>query len=117
LIHFSGILEAIMSFGLRLKELRTAAGLSQPQLAEKAGMSKGGLAHIEQGIREPAWSTVVALAAALGVDCTAFQQPAADSSPVPRGRPIKGADDSTASVPTAAAKAKPATKRKKGKQP
>lgn len=62
------------SFGIKLKELRTAAGLTQAALAEKAGVSKGGIANIEQGIREPVWSTIVALAAALGVDCSAFQQ-------------------------------------------
>jgi len=30
-------------FGMRLKELREAAGLTQPALAEKAGYRKGGL--------------------------------------------------------------------------
>src|SRR5262245_10361830 len=77
-------------FGLRLKQLREAAGLTQPQLAEKAGLSKGGIANLEQGIREPAWSTVLLLAEALGVDCRAFQEaPAADVKPRGRGRPPK----------------------------
>lgn len=76
-------------FGPRLKELRTAAGLTQPELAEKAGMSKGGIADLEQGRNQPAWETVLKLAAALGVDCKAFQQQPADPDPARRGRPRK----------------------------
>jgi transcriptional regulator with XRE-family HTH domain len=80
-------------FAARLKELRENAGLTQGQLAEKAGLSKGGIANLEQGIREPSWGTVQALAAALGVDCLAFTSPPADAGkvPSPRGRPAKAA--------------------------
>src|SRR4051812_22326297 len=84
------------SFGLKLKELRHHAGLTQPGLAEKAGMSKGGIADLEQGINKPSWETVQALAAALGVSCEAFQAPpSADAQPRGRGRPPK-ADTPTA---------------------
>lgn len=62
-------------FAARLKALREAAGLSQAALAEKAGMNRFGVAKLEQGQREPSWATVQALAAALGVDCTAFAAP------------------------------------------
>jgi len=75
------------SFGRRLKELRSAAGLTQPVLAEKVGMSKSGLADLEQGRYQPSWDTVVKLAAALGCSCEAFQQaPAAE----PKKRKGKG---------------------------
>ncbi len=61
------------TFAARLKELRKAAGLSQAELAELAGMHRFGVAKLEQGIREPSWATVQALAAALGVKCEAFE--------------------------------------------
>ena len=77
-------------FAGRLKQLREKAGLTQEQLAKQAGLSKGGIANLEQGIRAPAWETVQALASALGVSCEAFQvSPAPDATPVSRGRPRK----------------------------
>jgi transcriptional regulator with XRE-family HTH domain len=61
-------------FGERLKQLRKNAGLSQAELAERAGMNRFGVAKLEQGAREPSWATVLNLARALGVDCRAFQE-------------------------------------------
>jgi transcriptional regulator with XRE-family HTH domain len=60
-------------FAKRLRELRTAAGLSQSQLAEAAGMHLGGVTKLEQAEREPTWATVLDLARALGVSCQEFQ--------------------------------------------
>jgi transcriptional regulator with XRE-family HTH domain len=60
------------TFAVKLKRLRETAGLTQPQLAERAGMNQFGVAKLEQGVREPSWATVQALAAALGVSCEAF---------------------------------------------
>jgi transcriptional regulator with XRE-family HTH domain len=74
-------------FAGRLKDLRTAAGLTQEQLAGKAGMTKDGVAQLEQGRREPAWATVLALAGALGVTCEAFTKEPAKRDPAKRGRP------------------------------
>ena len=96
---------AVPPFGLKLKELRQRAGVTQPKLAELAGLSTTGVALIEQGRREPGWSTVVALAEALGVDCREFQKPAGPGAepqqpgrpkqstfgPKPADRPVKGA--------------------------
>jgi transcriptional regulator with XRE-family HTH domain len=62
-------------FGARLKALREAAGLTQAALAERAGMHRFGVAKIEQGLREPGWETVLALARALNVSCSAFEAP------------------------------------------
>ena len=59
-------------FGNRLKELREAAGLTQKALAAIAGVGQSAIAQWEAGIREPGWSKVVAIAQALGVECTAF---------------------------------------------
>jgi transcriptional regulator with XRE-family HTH domain len=55
--------------------LRIQAGLTQTQLAEKAGLHLHGLTKLEQGDREPAWSTVLDLAKALGVEVGAFVAP------------------------------------------
>jgi DNA-binding XRE family transcriptional regulator len=81
-----------LSFPARLRELRETAGLTQGQLAERAGVQRGAVARWELGTREPSWSNVVALAGALGVDCNAFlEAPAAWSVhyKAARGRPRK----------------------------
>jgi len=78
----------VSTFAERLKQLREAAGLTQSELAERAGMNRFGVAKLEQGVREPSWATVQVLAEALGVDCAAFQakpQPEA-ATKEPRGR-------------------------------
>jgi putative transcriptional regulator len=76
-------------FAGRLKELRTAKGWTQGELAEKAQLSKAGIADLEQGRRVPSWPTVLALGSALGVKCDEFQKPAADTELPDRGRPTK----------------------------
>jgi transcriptional regulator with XRE-family HTH domain len=77
-------------FGVRLRELREAAGMTQQQLAERVGVRWEAVSRWERGVREPLWSNVLALAEALGVDCTAFQQPATGAPPRERrGRPRK----------------------------
>ena len=94
-------------FAGRLRLLREAAGLTQQQLADKAGLNRHGLAKLEQGVGEPHWPTVITLAKALGVTCEAFMDGEAESSPPPgRGRPPKA----TASPPQAKAK-RPGRKR------
>jgi transcriptional regulator with XRE-family HTH domain len=55
------------SFGELLRGLRTAAGLTQDELAERAGMSVRGLRYLEQGSRRPYTDTVRRVADALGV--------------------------------------------------
>src|SRR3954462_15071892 len=76
-------------FGGRLKELRTRAGLTQPQLADRAGVSKATVADLEQGRYEPSWPMLLALAGALGAALDDFRcGPAAPRAG--RGRPRKG---------------------------
>jgi transcriptional regulator with XRE-family HTH domain len=76
-------------FGARLRQLRENAGLTQAQLAEKAQLHLHGLTKLEQGDREPAWATVLALSNALGVDCSAFIPDNGHERVRPRGRPRK----------------------------
>jgi transcriptional regulator with XRE-family HTH domain len=73
----------------RLKELREQAGLTQQQLAERAGFTKAGVAQWESGRRVPAWPHVLALANALSVSSEAFNQEPAGRPPQGRGRPRK----------------------------
>jgi transcriptional regulator with XRE-family HTH domain len=63
-----------MTFAVRLKEQRERAGLTQQELADRAGMHRMGLVKLELGEREPAWATVQALCRALGVDCAVFME-------------------------------------------
>lgn len=76
-------------FGARLRELRTAAGLSREELAVRAGMKIGGVRDLEQGLRVPGWDSVLSLAKALGVECTAFTVEPASLEPHKPGRPKK----------------------------
>jgi transcriptional regulator with XRE-family HTH domain len=76
-------------FAGRLKSLREAAGLTQAQLAEQAGMNQFGIAKLEQGQREPSWNTVLALAKALDVDCRAFAEEGSARAKQGPGRPPK----------------------------
>ena len=77
------------AFGGRLKELREQAGLTQQQLADRAGLSLRGVSQWERGVREPGWGSVLALADALGVNCLAFQQAPAPRPEAGPGRPRK----------------------------
>jgi transcriptional regulator with XRE-family HTH domain len=61
------------TFGARLKHLREQAGLTQLQLADKAGMNQYSVAKLEQDQYSPTWPTVQALAKALGLNCLAFE--------------------------------------------
>jgi transcriptional regulator with XRE-family HTH domain len=56
------------TMGERLKRLREAAGLSQPQLARVAKVPLGTLRQWEQDRRLPSWEGALALADGLG--CT-----------------------------------------------
>ena len=70
------------SFGERLQRLRNEAGLTQMQLAERAGVPLTSLRNWEHDRREPLASVLFKLARALGVDCRSFEtQPAEAETP------------------------------------
>lgn len=52
----------------RVRKAREYAGLTQSELAEKAGLARSGLARIEQGKGRPRRATIIALAFATGID-------------------------------------------------
>jgi len=68
-------------FGRRVRALREENGLTQKELAERAGLHPQGIVKLERGERQPAWATVLALAEALGVTCLAFVAPNKQASP------------------------------------
>src|SRR5512139_1135336 len=53
--------------GRRLRHYREAAGLDQPHLAQRVGISHEALSTLERGHRAPVIRTVHRLAAALGI--------------------------------------------------
>jgi transcriptional regulator with XRE-family HTH domain len=55
------------TMGGRIKRLRKAAGMSQPQLADASGVPVGTLREWEQDRRLPSWEGAVALADGLGI--------------------------------------------------
>jgi transcriptional regulator with XRE-family HTH domain len=54
-------------FGNRVRELRQAKGISQEELAEKAGIHRTYLGGIERGERNPCLKNILQVATALGV--------------------------------------------------
>jgi len=57
----------ISTFGDRLRQARKERGLTQEQLAERCGITPGFISRLERGEDNPGMSTVIKLAAALGI--------------------------------------------------
>jgi len=57
---------ADLRLGSRLKEVRTAAGLTQAELAERAGVSRKTINTVENGVFTPSTLLALELARALG---------------------------------------------------
>ncbi|HET7121120.1 MAG TPA: helix-turn-helix transcriptional regulator [Solirubrobacterales bacterium] len=55
------------ALGEAVRRLRTEAGLSQEQLAERAATDLTQVGGVERGVRNPSYTTLVRLAAALEV--------------------------------------------------
>ncbi|MBN9518771.1 helix-turn-helix transcriptional regulator [bacterium] len=72
-----------------LRNLRTEAGWTQQQLADKSGIPISSIRGHEQGQRVPSWASVVKLAKALGVSTDAFAE--CDE--------VKGEDEPPAKMP------------------
>ena len=58
---------SVVHIGKRLKDLRFRAGLTQEELAHKAGTTQTTVARIERNAVEPEVTTIRKLANALGV--------------------------------------------------
>lgn len=91
-------------FGVLLLRLRAAAGLTQEQLAARAGLSPNAIAALESGKRRtPRLTTVELLAAALGLDAqerAQFAAAARESGEAPKSySAAAGTGDGTARDP------------------
>lgn len=62
-------------FGRKLTELRKTKGLSQYELADLLGFSRGQLANYEQGSREPNFETTLKIADFFGVSLDELIKP------------------------------------------
>lgn len=59
--------EALARFGRNLRSARLAAGLSQEELAGRAGISRSYVGRLEAGVSECRFITAMALADGLGI--------------------------------------------------
>lgn len=73
-------------FGARLRELRTAAGLSQRDLASLVGTSSAAISNLEAGNNAQTLGTLVKLADALGCRVVELVKVLDGKSPRPRKR-------------------------------
>src|SRR5215475_14317391 len=65
----TGMTREMVDFGAVLQQYRMAAGVSQEELAERAGLSRRGISDLERGARRtPRLATVRRLAEALELD-------------------------------------------------
>ena len=58
---------AMSGIGERIKEMRLKRGLSQGELARRAGLTQGFIWQVEAGRKEPGKRALIALARALSV--------------------------------------------------
>lgn len=61
-----------MKFGLRVKELRQASGLSQEAFADKCGLVRSYVSRVERGRANPSIDAIEILATALDVPVAAL---------------------------------------------
>jgi transcriptional regulator with XRE-family HTH domain len=90
-----------MGFAARLQELREGAGLSQPGLADRAGIPVDSIQNWEQGRTRPRLDALLKLARALDVslDTLVVAEEAGPARPRrPRGRPRKDAAENPAAA-------------------
>ena len=64
-----------VALGLRIKELRTAAGMTQEQIADHAGFFRTYMSRIETGDANPTFDALLVLATALRVAPAALFEP------------------------------------------
>jgi len=53
--------------GVAVREVRKTQGLTQKQVADRAGVHVTYLSDIERGARNPSWKAIAALASGMGV--------------------------------------------------
>jgi len=61
-------------FGRILRRVRTEHGVSQEELAFRAGVDRTFIYRLERGVRQPTITTVIGLGLALGIPASALVQ-------------------------------------------
>lgn len=61
-----------MDFSARIRQLREAAGLSQNELARRAGIAQSSLSYLESGAKSPNVETLLRICQALGITLSEF---------------------------------------------
>ena len=62
--------EPIKAFGLVVKEMRKAQGLSQEALADEAQLDRTFISQLETGTKQPSLTTIFRMAAAMRVSAS-----------------------------------------------
>jgi transcriptional regulator with XRE-family HTH domain len=62
--------EPIKAFGLVIKQMRKARGLSQEALADEAHLDRTFISQLETGSKQPSLTTIFRLAAALQLEAS-----------------------------------------------
>src|SRR4030043_2407885 len=62
----------MIDIGARIKHLRQINGLSQADLAERAGLTKGAISQIERNLASPAVANLLEILSALGETPSSF---------------------------------------------
>lgn len=57
----------LLALGKNVSDLRKEKGLTQEQLAERAGLDSTYISGIERGVRNPSFKSLVSLAKGLGI--------------------------------------------------
>ena len=99
----------MLTFGEKLKELRTAAGMTQARLASASSVPIGTIRDYEQGKRDPLLSTAQKLAHALGFRLDVFNE----VTPGIKGKKATSSARSPAGQGKPAPKAKPKPRKRK----
>lgn len=71
---------AAATFGRALAVCREAAGLTQKDMAERAGLSASHVSMLESGKRDPSMQTIADLSKALGISAVILSALASDDS-------------------------------------
>ena len=67
-------MSVLRDFGAAVRALRDEAGLSQEDLAHRAGLDRTYVSGVERGVRNPTLKVIDRLAQALGTDATGLFQ-------------------------------------------
>lgn len=84
-----------MDFGTRIKQLREFVGLSQNELARRAGIAQSSLSYLESGSKSPSVETLLRICNALGITLADFFGQESSDIPADLRQLLREAEDLT----------------------